>query len=334
MTNIRLSSPVPNGRSVAQVEETEWVASQPVRRSENRSPILAERPANGRLPSMRHQSPGSSFRDFRSPIADSLRRIFEKLPLFGDGGRRPGSICTVWWPNRLDPRFGSYCSASLLKIASSPGDLWKKGAKFLDRPFIERRVDIEIDDAQAGSIRIRPTEGDATVDLKPYEELGCEGLHLLSGLVRDAIRRAADNDGISPFIKESFEPILFAAATRLDPEGIYAPDDAPLKATQAQTDDKRLSISDKWVLFARPRSQHIVLQDIERLRQAAEQAPEQVTGVAARLVSEPLTERTGNESIGTTKDPVPEFRAKNATALKYPLLKYSFPSPSMTIKSK
>jgi hypothetical protein len=41
---------------------------------------------------MRPQSPGSSFRDSRSQIADSLRRKFEKLPFLGDGGRRPGSI--------------------------------------------------------------------------------------------------------------------------------------------------------------------------------------------------------------------------------------------------
>ena len=204
---------------------------------------------------------------------------------------------------------------------------WKKGAKFLDRPFIERRVDIEIDDAQAGSIRIRPTEGDATVDLKPYEELGCEGLHLLSDLVRDAIRRAADNDGISPFIKESFEPILFAAATRLDPEGIYAPDDAPLKATQAQTDDKRLSISDKWVLFARPRSQHIVLQDIERLRQAAEQAPEQVTGVAARLVSEPSTERTGERIDRDYKGSGTGIPSEERHRTEIPFAEIFFPKP-------
>lgn len=81
--------------------------SQPVRRSENTSLIPAERPANGRFPSMRHRSPGSSFQDFRSQIADSLRRIFEKLPFFGDGGRRPGSICTVWRPNNCIRGWGS-----------------------------------------------------------------------------------------------------------------------------------------------------------------------------------------------------------------------------------
>ncbi len=205
---------------------------------------------------------------------------------------------------------------------------WRKGTKFLDRPFIERRVDIEIDDTQGGSIRIRPTEADAVVDLKPYEELECDGLHLLSDLVRDAIRRAADNDGISPFIKDSFEPILFAAATRLDPEGIYTPDGEALQSQRAQTDEKRLSISDSWILFARPRSQHIVLQDIERLRQAAEQAAGPVAGVAARLVTQPSTERSGErdnwdrEGSGTGS-PSGALRAPDTP----PLIEGFFPKP-------
>jgi hypothetical protein len=66
--------------------------SQAVRRSESTSLILAERPANGGLLPMRHQSLGSSFRDSRSQIADSLQRKFVKLPFLGDGGRRRGSI--------------------------------------------------------------------------------------------------------------------------------------------------------------------------------------------------------------------------------------------------
>src|ERR1019366_5236999 len=69
---------------------------QPVRRSEKMSLILAEKPANGGLLRIIHQSPGSNFRHSQSEIAHSLRRTFEKLPFLGDCGRRPGSICTPW----------------------------------------------------------------------------------------------------------------------------------------------------------------------------------------------------------------------------------------------
>jgi hypothetical protein len=70
--------------------------SQAVRRSEKLSLILVERPANGGLLRIGHQSPGSDFGHSRSEIADSLPRTFEKLPFLGDCGRRPGSICTAW----------------------------------------------------------------------------------------------------------------------------------------------------------------------------------------------------------------------------------------------
>jgi hypothetical protein len=132
------------------------------------------------------------------------------------------------------------------------------------------------------------------VDLKPYEEFGCDGLPLLSDLVRAEIRRADEDDGVSPFVRESFEPILTAAASRLDPEGTYAPDS---QAPTAVTGDRTgLVVSDKWVIFARPRSQHIVLQDIDRLRRATREATEPVEGVASRLVTHPSSQIDGGRA--------------------------------------
>jgi hypothetical protein len=69
--------------------------SQPVRNSEKMFLLPAEKPANGGLLRIRHQSPGSGLRHFPTKIAGSLRRTFEKLPFLGDGGRRLGSICTA-----------------------------------------------------------------------------------------------------------------------------------------------------------------------------------------------------------------------------------------------
>lgn len=133
---------------------------------------------------------------------------------------------------------------------------WEKDGRVIDRPLLERRVDFELDDARGGRLRIRPTSADAVYDLKPYDELGCAGLPSLSDLIRREIRRAADEEGISPFIRESFEPILSGAASRLDPEGAYAPDSAP--SGEREKDVSRLVVTDRWVIFARPRSQHVI----------------------------------------------------------------------------
>jgi hypothetical protein len=164
---------------------------------------------------------------------------------------------------------------------------WHKDGRNVDRPLLERRVEIELDDARGGLIRVRPTSADALFDPKPYEELGCTGLASLSDLIRREIQRSAENEGISPFARESFEPILSAAGVRLDREGCYAPETTPVATPSETIQAARLTVTDKWVLFARPRSQHVVLQDIDRVRRSAENEKNTIEGLPERLVTEP-----------------------------------------------
>jgi len=161
---------------------------------------------------------------------------------------------------------------------------WQKDGRIIDRPLLEVRVDLELDDTRGGLIRVRPTNADPTFDLKPYEESGCSGLPQLYDLIRRELQRAGEAEGLSPFIRDSFEPILSPAASRLDSEGFYAPDTVQ---SESKRDSKRLTVTDLWVLFARPRSQHVLLQDIDRLRKAAEDVSRPIGGVAERLVTEP-----------------------------------------------
>ncbi len=188
---------------------------------------------------------------------------------------------------------------------------WQKDGRVVDRPLLERRVDIELDEKRGGVIRVRPTSADALFDLKPYEELGCTGLPGLADLIHREIQRASENEGVSPFARESFEPILSAAGVRLDREGSYAPDtEAP-----AGSESSRLTVTDKWALFARPRSQHVVLQDIDRLRRSTGDEGVSIEGLPKRLVTEPsrdvpqgewqpLSQRIG-ASGGVRETPLP-----------------------------
>jgi very-short-patch-repair endonuclease len=166
---------------------------------------------------------------------------------------------------------------------------WQKDGRIVDRPLIERRVEIELDDSRGGLIRIRPTSADALFDLKPYEELGSTNLPSLSDLIRREIQRASEEEGISPFSRESFEPILSAAGVRLDPDGTYSPETSSSEPAPVSP-SSRLTVTDRWVLFARPRSQHVVLQDIDRLRRSAEQEGRSFEGLAERLVTPPSQE--------------------------------------------
>ena len=49
-------------------------------------------------------------------------------------------------------------------------------------------------------------------------------------------------------------------------------------------------MTDRWVLFARPRSQHFVLEDIDRLRRSAGNEEKKIEGLAERLVTHPSQE--------------------------------------------
>ena len=164
---------------------------------------------------------------------------------------------------------------------------WEKDGHAVERPLLERRVEIELDDGRSGLIRVRPTSADALFDLKPYEELGCANIPGLADMIRREIQRAGDNEGISPFARESFEPILSAAGVRLDPEGCYYPETESVAVAPEMTEKSRLTVTDRWVLFARPRSQHVVLQDIDRLRRSAGDEEQPIEGLPKRLVTEP-----------------------------------------------
>jgi AAA domain len=143
------------------------------------------------------------------------------------------------------------------------------------------------------------------------------------GFIREHHHAAAEHaaipiEGVSPFARQSFEPILSAAGVRLDRDGCYAPDAANGTAG-AESESARLTVTDKWVLFARPRSQHVILQDIDRLRCSAENEEIGIKGLAKRLVTEPsnetpqgswepLSTRIG-ESGGGSEAPLPDGNA-------------------------
>jgi AAA domain len=199
----------------------------------------------------------------------------------------------------------------LLQIGSAEGAIeviwgvglvrWQKDGAIIDRPLLERRVDIELDEAQGGAIRVRPTSADATFDLKPYEEFGCPNLGILSDLIRREIQRVADGEGVSPFASDSYDMILQAACARLDPSGRYVTQSAIPANEDVARDSSTLTITDNWIVFARPRSQHVVLQDINRLRRVATNETSELGGLAETLVTPPsLTPTNGGwEPLGT-----------------------------------
>jgi len=87
-------SPTPDFDGMCKFESSE--VSQAVRHWEKLSPIIAERPANGGLLRIGHQSPGSVFYHLGGENPENLPTHAGLFPFSGDRDRRLVSITTAW----------------------------------------------------------------------------------------------------------------------------------------------------------------------------------------------------------------------------------------------
>jgi len=165
---------------------------------------------------------------------------------------------------------------------------WKHPKQEIDHPLIEQLVEIDVDRLD-GAIRLRPRSTEPTLSIKAYHELGVEGADILQRVARDHFKQLVLDNEFSPFSKLSFEPLLRQACTLLDVEGSYYSDHVTdIDESRLPEGGPSLVITDTWTIYARPRSANIVMQDIERLKQSvSESEPEQLPGVARRLVTAP-----------------------------------------------
>ena len=173
---------------------------------------------------------------------------------------------------------------------------WIKDASLIDLPLLERLVEIEIDERAAGLIRIRPRQADAIINLRPYEELKLDGVPLALNSARRALKISAeDGEGVSPFLRETFEPILRACQAQIDAEGRYLPDgDALDPFAGVPPPAPQLTVSDRSVIFARKRNDNFLLKDIESLKKSVQELKDDLPGPAKTLVTGP--EREGDKT--------------------------------------
>jgi hypothetical protein len=145
---------------------------------------------------------------------------------------------------------------------------WRRDGNEIVLPVLERSVAIEV--AEHGEIRIRPRMTGAVADLRGFQTgpaTGPTAAAESSRLIIEAIERDGE---VSPFVPDSFEPVLRMVSSQLDPEGIYLGSDHDWSKPGESSPDaaEHLAVSDRWVIFARPRTKRSILRDIERFRDA------------------------------------------------------------------
>lgn len=136
----------------------------------------------------------------------------------------------------------------------------------IDHPLLEQLVEIEID-SNDGTLNIRPRNVEPNIALGPYFALELPGVDALLRFNKKHFTELSEDVEFSPYIGESFEPILRQAATQLSQSGVYWPDvSKDIEKRKPPIVGKELQVSDCWILYARPRSVTSFVQDIERFQ--------------------------------------------------------------------
>ena len=182
--------------------------------------------------------------------------------------------------------------------------VWNADGTVVNYPLITRAVELSLEPL-SGAIEIRPRDVDALLEVDWFASVDNPGVAALEAAAKEFFGKATKT--FSPFDRSTFEGLLRTAATHLDPNGAYWPDHAPADDRAVPKAEGKLQVTDTWVLFARPRTNSLFLQDLEKLKKAVGKADGATTlpPAVAALVTDPATVNADME--------LPVFRGVSAT---------------------
>ncbi len=159
----------------------------------------------------------------------------------------------------------------------------------INHPLLEKPIEIEVD-RKDGAILIHPRNIEPTIAVGPYFALENPGVDALLRFGKKHFSEMSEDIEFSPYMHESFEPVLRQASTHLSESGTYWPSINPDKENRKPNNiSESLEITDSWIVFARPRSSTGFIQDIERFQKNLEESKDtgrQIPNPAKKLVTE------------------------------------------------
>ncbi|MBC2714946.1 MAG: AAA family ATPase [Desulfobacteraceae bacterium] len=168
---------------------------------------------------------------------------------------------------------------------------WRKEGEVVDHAIVEQLVEIEIN-KDGGTIIIRPRGTAPQVFLKPFFALNIAGVQTAFQFSSKFFDDFTEDQELSPFVPDTFTPVLRHAASILDKSGIYYPDEIDdITGRRLPPVREYLTVTDTWVIYARRRSDNFFINDLNRLKEAVEKEDE-LPGPAKRLVTRPSNENT------------------------------------------
>ena len=149
-------------------------------------------------------------------------------------------------------------------------------------PLLTQPLEIALDD-DSMALEVRPRATDPRCEMDAFVGVGIPGAADCEKAMREHIARHSDTP-VSPFSASSYADVLKLAARNLDSRGSYV---EVLSAGQdAPAAGEHLVVSDAWVLFARPKSNNFLVEDLKNIRHKLDKGCDIPAGPLA-LVSPP-----------------------------------------------
>ncbi len=181
--------------------------------------------------------------------------------------------------------------------------IWTTNSTSLSYPLLSRLCELALNPLTA-SIEVKPRDLEPQLETDWYASVDNPGLRALEKSGKDFFSKATQT--FSPFDRGTFEPLLQAAATHLDPNGVYWPQQVPAEDRSLPKSDANLRVTDTWVLFARPRTNSMYLQDLEAFKKKVDdiETIDAFPGAVVAVIKDPSDT---NEDLA-----VPSYRGLSA----------------------
>ena len=197
--------------------------------------------------------------------------------------------------------------------------IWDPVGASVSYPVVGRLVELTLSSVTA-EIEIRPRDVDARIEVDWYASVDNPGVASFEKDAKDFFGKSSTT--FSPFDRGTYEPVLHAAVANLDSNAVYWPNEVPPEDRTLPKADSKLKVTDTWVLFARPRTNNLFLQDLDKLKQKVEVAESFAPAVAAIVIdpdaTNPVTELPRFRGISVSYHTESDSSGKKARDLYFP----------------
>ena len=151
-------------------------------------------------------------------------------------------------------------------------------------PLLTQLVEISLNETDM-SMEIRPRSAEPRLEVELYAASNNAGVAKLASAAKDFFKET--ENALTPFEPSSFEGLLRSAAAFLDSQGVYWPSQTTPDDRSLPKAGENLVVTDTWVLFARPRTTSLFVQDLERFEKSLEDECQVIPAAASALVTDP-----------------------------------------------